>query len=98
MIVYRPLSCLSSFVSRPDGPAGVSRGIHCGPVDSKVTPVEAPDMGATNLASPFEEGLARGYQALATGDCVAARDAFAIASVSDSPEALDGLGRALSGS
>jgi DNA-binding NarL/FixJ family response regulator len=43
-----------------------------------------------------DDNLAAGYEALATGDWSAARKAFehALAS-SDSPEALDGLGRAL---
>lgn len=40
--------------------------------------------------------LARGYEALASGDWSGAREAFATAvAVVDSPEALDGLGRAL---
>lgn len=42
------------------------------------------------------EPLARGYEALASGDWETAREAFAEAvEASDSPEALDGLGRAL---
>ncbi len=42
------------------------------------------------------EPLARGYETLASGDWEAAREAFAEAvEASDSPEALDGLGRAL---
>jgi ATP/maltotriose-dependent transcriptional regulator MalT len=44
----------------------------------------------------FEPSLARGYEALAKGDWPGARDAFADAlEVSDAPEILDGLGRAL---
>ena len=43
-----------------------------------------------------QEGLARGYEALATGNWSGARDAFEGAlAVAESPEALDGLGRAL---
>lgn len=43
-----------------------------------------------------EGGLARGYQALASGDWDGARDAFRAAlAMTESPEALDGLGRAL---
>jgi DNA-binding CsgD family transcriptional regulator len=43
-----------------------------------------------------EDSLARGYEALASGDWPGARDAFASALTAvDSPEALDGLGRAL---
>jgi hypothetical protein len=42
-----------------------------------------------------EENLARGYEALATGDWRGAREAFASALTAvESPEALDGLGRA----
>ena len=45
---------------------------------------------------PAETSLAAGYEALASGDWQGARDAFeeAVASA-DTPEALDGLGRAL---
>ena len=44
----------------------------------------------------LEEALARAYEALATGDWNGARDSFQEATdVRDSPEALDGLGRAL---
>jgi ATP/maltotriose-dependent transcriptional regulator MalT len=47
------------------------------------------------VAQP-EEHLARGYEALASGDWPGAREAFASAvAVVDSPGALDGLGRAL---
>lgn len=43
-----------------------------------------------------EDGLARGYEALAGGHWEAARDSFrGVADLTDSPEALDGLGRAL---
>ncbi len=43
-----------------------------------------------------DEGLATGYEALAGGDWDGAREAFENAlAVSESPEALDGLGRAL---
>jgi ATP/maltotriose-dependent transcriptional regulator MalT len=43
-----------------------------------------------------EDHLARGYEALATGDWPGAREAFAGAlTAAESPEALDGLGRAL---
>lgn len=43
-----------------------------------------------------EVGVAEGYEALASGDCEAARAAFESAlSVEEFPEALDGLGRAL---
>jgi DNA-binding CsgD family transcriptional regulator len=43
-----------------------------------------------------DDNLATGYEALATGDWSAARDAFASAlELGESPEALDGLGRAL---
>ena len=43
-----------------------------------------------------EESFAKGYEALASGNWVAARDAFRSAlETADSPEALDGLGRAL---
>jgi DNA-binding CsgD family transcriptional regulator len=49
-----------------------------------------------DLVAPAEDGLARGYEALASGDWEGARDAFtrALADV-ESPEALDGLSRAL---
>jgi ATP/maltotriose-dependent transcriptional regulator MalT len=44
----------------------------------------------------LEEALARAYEALATGDWSSARDSFQeAADLSDSPDALDGLGRAL---
>ncbi|HLF67724.1 MAG TPA: response regulator transcription factor [Gaiellaceae bacterium] len=43
-----------------------------------------------------DSALSRGYEALATGDWAGAREAFEEAvAASDSPEALDGLGRAL---
>ena len=43
-----------------------------------------------------ESGVARGYEALASGDWAAARSAFEAAlAVEEFPEALDGLGRAL---
>ena len=43
-----------------------------------------------------DEDLARGHEALASGDWAAARDAFAHSlAAAESPEALDGLGRAL---
>ena len=43
-----------------------------------------------------EEGLARGYESLAAGDWSGARDGFTRAlEATESPEALDGLGRAL---
>ena len=43
-----------------------------------------------------EDALARGYESLAAGDWSDARDAFQEAlDLTDSPEALDGLGRAL---
>jgi DNA-binding NarL/FixJ family response regulator len=43
-----------------------------------------------------DDALARGYEGLATGDWAGARDAFREAvDLADSPEALDGLGRAL---
>ncbi len=43
-----------------------------------------------------ETSLAEGYEALASGDWQGARHAFAEAAESaDTPEALDGLGRAL---
>ena len=43
-----------------------------------------------------EESFAKGYEALASGNWVVARDAFRSAlETADSPEALDGLGRAL---
>ena len=42
------------------------------------------------------ESLSKGYEALASGDWEAAREAFGGAlAIADSPEALDGLGRAL---
>jgi DNA-binding CsgD family transcriptional regulator len=49
------------------------------------------------VAAPTEAtSTAAGYEALATGDWEAAREAFeAAVSEADSPEALDGLGRAL---
>ena len=51
-------------------------------------------MSATVAQS--EDHLARGYEALATGDWPGAREAFASAlTATESPEALDGLGRAL---
>jgi ATP/maltotriose-dependent transcriptional regulator MalT len=51
-------------------------------------------VNATTVSA--EDGVARGYEALASGDWSSARDAFqdAVAGT-DSPEALDGLGRAL---
>ena len=43
-----------------------------------------------------DDALARGYEALATGDWSGAREAFELAcSEAESPEALDGLGRTL---
>lgn len=46
--------------------------------------------------SSVEESLARGYEALASGDWDGARRAFeAAVDASETPEALDGLGRAL---
>jgi DNA-binding NarL/FixJ family response regulator len=46
--------------------------------------------------APAESALGQGYEALATGEWTAARDAFREAlDATDSPEALDGLGRAL---
>lgn len=43
-----------------------------------------------------DDGVARGYEALATGDWTGARDAFErVLELSDAPDALDGLGRAL---
>ena len=46
--------------------------------------------------APAEDHLARGYDALASGDWPGAREAFASALAAvESPEALDGLGRAL---
>lgn len=51
-------------------------------------------MSAT--VAPSEDHLARGYEALASGDWPAARDAFEDAlAYAESPEGLDGLGRAL---
>lgn len=48
------------------------------------------------IAAVVDSALARGYEALATGDWPAARDAFEeVSARSDSPEALDGLGRSL---
>jgi DNA-binding NarL/FixJ family response regulator len=48
------------------------------------------------LVAHAEDGLARGYEALASGDWKGARDAFTSAlDAGESPEALDGLGRAL---
>jgi DNA-binding CsgD family transcriptional regulator len=48
------------------------------------------------IVAQSEDHLARGYEALASGDWPSAREAFATAvSAVDSPEALDGLGRAL---
>ena len=47
-------------------------------------------------AAQAQDSLARGYEALASGNWLDARDAFASAlSAVESPEALDGLGRAL---
>ncbi len=47
-------------------------------------------------AAVTDDAVARGYEALATGDWGRARDSFAEAlDLTDSPEALDGLGRAL---
>ncbi len=47
-------------------------------------------------ATATEDALARGYEALASGDWDRAREAFEDAlQTGDSPEALDGLGRAL---
>src|SRR5919106_255147 len=47
-------------------------------------------------AAHAQDSLARGYEALASGNWLDARDAFASAlSAVESPEALDGLGRAL---
>ena len=47
-------------------------------------------------ATVAEDALARGYESLAAGDWGAARDAFREAlDLTDSAEALDGLGRAL---
>ncbi|HSI98638.1 MAG TPA: LuxR C-terminal-related transcriptional regulator [Gaiellaceae bacterium] len=47
-------------------------------------------------AAQAEEALASGHEALASGNWPAARDAFTHAvELTDSPEALDGLGRAL---
>jgi DNA-binding NarL/FixJ family response regulator len=47
-------------------------------------------------AAQTDEKLARGHEALASGDWTAARDAFAGSlAAGDAPEALDGLGRAL---
>src|ERR671919_863219 len=47
-------------------------------------------------AAHAQDNLARGYEALASGNWLDARDAFASAlSAVESPEALDGLGRAL---
>jgi DNA-binding CsgD family transcriptional regulator len=50
----------------------------------------------STLIASADEGLSRGYEALASGDWDGAREAFtcALAAV-ESPEALDGLGRAL---
>ena len=54
----------------------------------------APRVAATVIHA--EDGLAKGYEALASGDWLGAREAFESAlSASESPEALDGLGRAL---
>ena len=51
-------------------------------------------MGAT--AAQTDEHLARGHEALASGDWASARQAFADSlDAAESPEALDGLGRAL---
>jgi DNA-binding NarL/FixJ family response regulator len=48
------------------------------------------------LVAPADEGLAKGYETLASGDWEGARVAFTRALVAgESPEALDGLGRAL---
>ncbi len=48
------------------------------------------------IVAQSEDHLARGYEALASGDWPGAREAFASAVAAvDSPEALDGLGRAL---
>jgi len=48
------------------------------------------------IVAQSENQLARGYEALASGDWPGAREAFASAVAAvDSPEALDGLGRAL---
>ena len=50
----------------------------------------------TDRVVPAEDSLARGYEALASGDWPGARDAFTQAlDLGESPEALDGLGRAL---
>jgi ATP/maltotriose-dependent transcriptional regulator MalT len=47
-------------------------------------------------AAVTDDAVARGYEALASGDWAAARDTFAEAlGRTDSPDALDGLGRAL---
>ncbi len=47
-------------------------------------------------ATVTDDAVARGYEALASGDWARARDSFAEAlDLTDSPEALDGLGRAL---
>jgi ATP/maltotriose-dependent transcriptional regulator MalT len=47
-------------------------------------------------AAVTDDAVARGYEALASGDWGRARDSFAEAlDLTDSPEALDGLGRAL---
>ena len=51
-------------------------------------------MGAT--AADADSGIARGYEGLASGDWGAARDGFESSlAIAESPEALDGLGRAL---
>ena len=46
-------------------------------------------------ASVYETSLASGYEALASGRWEDARESFEGASLGDSPEALDGLGRSL---
>jgi DNA-binding CsgD family transcriptional regulator len=51
-------------------------------------------MSAVGTAAA-ESGIARGYEALASGDWAGARTAFeSVLAAEDSPEALDGLGRA----
>ena len=53
-------------------------------------------MDSSATVAHADDHVATGYEALATGDWPGAREAFASAvSAAESPEALDGLGRAL---